>query len=259
MCSSPLPWAPLDATWPISLGVAGLEAAVERLVGEAVNAVAGGAEILVIGDRSVGAERARRSRAAGGRRRPPRARARAACARAARWSSTPASRARSTTSRAWSATAPTPCTAGWRATRSCPRWASGLLKVMSKMGVSTVSAYRGAQVFEAIGLATELVDRHFTGTPSKLGGIGLRGLAREVLMRHARTYLPVGGLYRWRAAASATAGTRTPSPALQRGEWRRYVEAADAASRHGSLRGLLAFRERRADRPRGRRAGHARS
>ena len=58
VCSSPLPWAPIDATWPISLGEAGLEAAVERLVAAAVKAVSGGAEILVIGDRHVGPKRA---------------------------------------------------------------------------------------------------------------------------------------------------------------------------------------------------------
>ena len=96
---------------------------------------------------------------------------------------------------------------------------------MSKMGVSTVSAYRGAQVFEAIGLGPELIERHFIGTPSKLGGIGLRGLAREVLERHARTYLPAGGLYRWRRGGERHGWNPDTVAALQRGEWRRYVEA----------------------------------
>ncbi len=81
----------------------------------------------------------------------------------------------------------------------------GLLKTISKMGISTLSSYCGAQVFEAVGLAPSLVDRHFTGTPSRIGGIGTRELAEGALVRHARAYpgaahelLPVVGLYAWR-------------------------------------------------------------
>ncbi|MEO5653884.1 MAG: glutamate synthase large subunit [Marmoricola sp.] len=69
----------------------------------------------------------------------------------------------------------------------------GVLKVMSKMGVSTVASYTGAQIFEALGLSQELVDRYFTGTTSKLGGIGLDVIAEEVSRRH-RTAYPVGGI-----------------------------------------------------------------
>ena len=85
----------------------------------------------------------------------------------------------------------------------------GVLKVMSKMGISTVASYRGAQVFEAIGLSHELVDRYFTGTTSKLGGVGLDVIAAEVASRHRTAYpesgsssahraLEVGGEYQWR-------------------------------------------------------------
>ena len=81
----------------------------------------------------------------------------------------------------------------------------GLLKVMSKMGISTLQSYRGAQVFEAVGLDGELVARHFTGTISRLSGVGLRALDRENRVRHGRAMaagdtdlLPVGGRYRWR-------------------------------------------------------------
>ncbi|MEY3407605.1 MAG: hypothetical protein RL038_666 [Actinomycetota bacterium] len=85
----------------------------------------------------------------------------------------------------------------------------GVLKVMSKMGVSTVDSYRGAQIFEAIGLSQELVDRYFTGVTSKLGGIDLDVIAEEVRMRHdvafppsgispAHRTLAVGGEYQWR-------------------------------------------------------------
>src|SRR5687768_16287723 len=60
----------------------------------------------------------------------------------------------------------------------------GILKVMSKMGISTVASYTGAQVFEAIGLAQDLVDEYFTGTVSRLGGVGLDILAAEAAARH---------------------------------------------------------------------------
>ncbi|HEY5785276.1 MAG TPA: glutamate synthase large subunit [Microlunatus sp.] len=85
----------------------------------------------------------------------------------------------------------------------------GVLKVMSKMGISTVASYTGAQIFEALGLSKPLVDRYFTGTTSKLGGMGLTELAEEIKLRHLRAYpsdgiplahrlLPVGGEYQWR-------------------------------------------------------------
>ena len=80
---------------------------------------------------------------------------------------------------------------------------------MSKMGVSTVASYTGAQIFEAVGLSQAVVDRYFTGTTSKLGGIELDTIAEEVARRHATAYprggispahreLPVGGEYQWR-------------------------------------------------------------
>ena len=64
----------------------------------------------------------------------------------------------------------------------------GVLKVMSKMGISTVGAYTAAQVFEAVGLAPEVVDEYFRGTSSKIGGVGLDVLAEEVAQRHRRAY-----------------------------------------------------------------------
>ena len=60
----------------------------------------------------------------------------------------------------------------------------GLLKVFSKMGISTLQSYRGAQIFEAIGLNKRLVDKYFTGTPSRIEGVGLDVLAREAQMKH---------------------------------------------------------------------------
>src|SRR5207253_8527437 len=85
----------------------------------------------------------------------------------------------------------------------------GVLKVMSKMGISTAASYTGAQVFEAIGLSQELVDEYMTGTVSRLGGIGLDVLAAEAAARHrfawldrpeerAHRDLEVCGEYQWR-------------------------------------------------------------
>jgi len=85
----------------------------------------------------------------------------------------------------------------------------GVLKVMSKMGVSTVASYTGAQIFEAVGLSQSLVDRYFTGTTSKLGGVDIDTVAEEVARRHRRAYpvdglppahrsLEIGGEYQWR-------------------------------------------------------------
>ncbi|WP_198679161.1 glutamate synthase large subunit [Thermomonospora amylolytica] len=88
-------------------------------------------------------------------------------------------------------------------------YGKGVLKIMSKMGVSTVASYTGAQIFEAIGLGPEVIDRCFTGTTSRLGGVGFDVIAEEVAKRHRRAYpvggnepahrtLEVGGEYQWR-------------------------------------------------------------
>jgi glutamate synthase (NADPH/NADH) large chain/glutamate synthase (ferredoxin) len=104
------------------------------------------------------------------------------------------------------AVAPTPAQAAENVVKAIGK---GLLKTISKMGISTIQSYRGAQIFEAVGLGRELIDRHFTGTASRIGGVGLGELAREALERHARAWvggtirsndalLPVGGIYAWR-------------------------------------------------------------
>jgi glutamate synthase domain-containing protein 2/glutamate synthase domain-containing protein 1/glutamate synthase domain-containing protein 3 len=80
----------------------------------------------------------------------------------------------------------------------------GLLKVMSKMGISLLGSYRGAQIFEAIGIAEEVAERYFTGTPTRIGGLRLRDIAREALERHDHAFrsqkpeLHDDGLYRFR-------------------------------------------------------------
>jgi len=84
----------------------------------------------------------------------------------------------------------------------------GMIKTFAKMGISTLQSYKGAQIFEAIGLDQELVDRYFTGTPSRLGGVKLDVLQKEAVSRHAFAYPPMhipenldlepGGQYQWR-------------------------------------------------------------
>ncbi|HZE97038.1 MAG TPA: glutamate synthase large subunit, partial [Planctomycetota bacterium] len=83
----------------------------------------------------------------------------------------------------------------------------GIVKVISKMGISTIQSYRGSQIFEAIGLGQELIDQYFTWTASRVGGIGLAVIAKEVRMRHERAFpdrptnghvLEAGGQYQWR-------------------------------------------------------------
>ena len=133
----------------------------------------------------------------------------------------------------------------------------GLLKIMSKMGISTIQSYRGAQIFEAVGLNRELVDRYFTGTPTRLEGIGVLELGRELLDRHDRGYgrqaveivdeLPVGGQYQWRrrgerhkwnpaTIAKLQAASRLDDAALY-AEYARLVDEEDQAL--VTLRGML--------------------
>jgi glutamate synthase domain-containing protein 2/glutamate synthase domain-containing protein 1/glutamate synthase domain-containing protein 3 len=133
----------------------------------------------------------------------------------------------------------------------------GLLKTISKMGISTVQSYNGAQIFEAVGLAPEVVDRHFTGTASRIAGVGLDVLARETLERHARAYprthtdlLPVGGVYAWRRDGEHHMWNPETISLVQHAvrhggqdaydEYSRLVN--DDASRRATLRGLLQFR-----------------
>ncbi len=134
---------------------------------------------------------------------------------------------------------------------------AGLRKVMSKMGISTLQSYRGAQIFECVGLNRSLVDRHFTGTPSRIEGIGLDELGREALERHDRGFgrqavalvdtLPVGGLYQWRrrgerhkwnpaTIAKLQAAVKKTDAALF-AEYSQLVDNED--HEHLTLRGML--------------------
>ena len=136
----------------------------------------------------------------------------------------------------------------------------GILKVMSKMGVSTVASYTGAQIFEAIGLGTELIDEYFTGTVSRLGGIGLDEIASEVASRHAVAYpknperrahrkLELGGEYQWRREGEFHVFNPETVFKLQHATrakrydiFRQYTQLVNDQSRHlATLRGLFEF------------------
>ncbi len=135
---------------------------------------------------------------------------------------------------------------------------TGVIKVMSKMGISTVASYTGAQIFEAIGLSQELVDEFFTGITSKLGGIGLGQLAEECARRHRRAFpdrpeqlahrrLDPGGEYRWRREGEyhlfnpETVFKLQHSTRTQRYDiFKDYTELVDAQSENlATLRGLF--------------------
>jgi glutamate synthase (NADPH/NADH) large chain len=129
----------------------------------------------------------------------------------------------------------------------------GLLKVMSKMGISTVQSYRGAQIFEAVGIDRDVIDRHFTGTPSRIGGVGLDELGDEAVARHARGFatsgdrLPVGGQYRWRRTGELhkwnPATIASLQDAVRRGDRSKFAEferlCDDEERALVTLRGLL--------------------
>jgi glutamate synthase (NADPH/NADH) large chain len=136
----------------------------------------------------------------------------------------------------------------------------GLLKVFSKMGISTLQSYRGAQVFEAIGLNSALIEKYFTGTASRIEGVGLDVLASEAVMKHslafqpvtdADTELPVGGSYAWRVRGENHLLNPETISRLQHAvrqnsykTFQEYTDTIDARSRElCTLRGLFEFRK----------------
>jgi len=137
----------------------------------------------------------------------------------------------------------------------------GVLKVMSKMGISTIASYTGAQVFEAIGLSQELIDKYFVGCTSKLGGVGIDVIARETIARHHIAYppggeipgskrLPIGGEYQWRRDGEPhlfdpeTVFTLQHSTRSKRYDiFKRYTSKVDEQSKKlMTLRGLFTFK-----------------
>ncbi len=137
--------------------------------------------------------------------------------------------------------------------------AKGVVKTMSKMGISTIQSYRGAQIFEAIGLNKDVIDKYFTWTASRVGGVGLNGLAEEILRRHRHAFparevngqtLDPGGQYQWRKDGEfhlfnpetihkLQLSTRTNNYKF----FKEYSEAVNNQSKnYCTLRGLLDFK-----------------
>jgi len=136
----------------------------------------------------------------------------------------------------------------------------GLRKVMSKMGISALSSYQGAQIFEAVGLSKAVIDFAFVGTPSRIGGVGFREIAQEVLTRHEGAFarpetdgkLPDIGFYKFRRSGEAHAFNPPMVKAIQTAvkngdyeEYRRYAKLVEEREPI-ALRDLLRFRS---DRP----------
>jgi glutamate synthase (NADPH/NADH) large chain len=138
----------------------------------------------------------------------------------------------------------------------------GVLKVMSKMGISTIASYTGAQVFEAIGLSQDVVDEYFVGTTSRLGGVSLDVIAQETIARHHIAYppggevpgtkrLPIGGEYQWRREGEPhlfdpeTVFTLQHSTRNKRYDiFKRYTGRVNEQSKRlMTLRGLFQFKE----------------
>jgi glutamate synthase domain-containing protein 2/glutamate synthase domain-containing protein 1/glutamate synthase domain-containing protein 3 len=134
----------------------------------------------------------------------------------------------------------------------------GVIKVMSKMGISAIQSYHGAQVFEAVGLAPDIVDQYFTRTASRIGGVGMETLAQEVLMRHRAAFparethgpaLEAGGIYQWRADGEHHLFNPESIHRLQKAvrtgsfaTYRSYAQLIDDQSKRlATLRGLLEF------------------
>jgi len=137
----------------------------------------------------------------------------------------------------------------------------GVVKTMAKMGISTIQSYRGAQIFEAVGLHQSVIDKYFTWTPSRIGGTDLNGIAGELLARHARAYpkrvtaeptLDPGGQYQWRKEGEEHLFNPLTITSLQKStrtndyqEFKVFSKLIDEQNeRHYTLRGLLDFKKR---------------
>jgi len=290
----PLASRTLDATWPLAEGAEGLTAALERLCSEADLALGGGAGVLILSDRAVGPDRV-----------PVPSLLALSCVHHHLVRTGARTRASLVVESGeprevhhvaaligYGAGAVNPYlmleSLGHLEGRADPEGADpanaegrvvaalgkGLLKVISKMGISTVRSYCGAQVFEAVGLRPDLIERHFTGTRSRIGGVGLPELALEALQRHARAWphahgealpshvedallpaahaglLPQGGVYAWRRDGERHMWDPETVAGLQRvargggpeayEDFARRADEENAA--HGLLRGLMRLR-----------------
>ncbi|HEU4703852.1 MAG TPA: glutamate synthase large subunit, partial [Conexibacter sp.] len=270
--------ATIDLTWPIELGVEGMEWRVEAICAEASAWIERGANILILSDRNLGPERVAIPSllaVAAVHHHLVRAGTRLRAGLVIE-TGEPREIHHMATLIGYGAAAINPYlmfesldeladrgllpvdldreTAEQRIVRAIGK---GLLKTFSKMGISTIQSYCGAQIFEAVGLAPELVEQHFTGTASRIGGIGMDVLAKEALERHFRAYprtgrevLPVGGVLQWRRDGELhiwnpdTVALLQQSVRTQNGEglqtYRDFSRSVnDEAARKASLRGLM--------------------
>jgi len=268
----------IDSTWPVSEGRDGLERALDDVCAEADEALAGGANILVLSDRAAGPERVpipsllataavHHHLVREGTRlqtgivvesgEPRGVHSIAVLAGYGAAAVNPYLMLETLAEFEELGRLPDGMSAAEAQARAVKGIGKGLLKVMSKMGISTMPSYCGAQIFEAVGLAPEVIERYFTSTPSRIGGIGLTELAEGALARHARAYpgsddelLPVIGLYAWRRNGEHHQWNPETISLLQhavrsgRAEtYEQYSALANADSaRRSTLRGLLTFR-----------------
>jgi glutamate synthase (NADPH/NADH) large chain len=135
-----------------------------------------------------------------------------------------------------------------------------LLKIFSKMGISTLQSYQGAQIFEALGLSRSVVNEYFTGTVSRIGGLTIEGIQKEVIVRHKLAFpetpvpnprLEVGGVYQWKHRGEYHLFNPTTIHALQEatkrgdyGLYKKYAKAVDdQTEKAATLRGLLKLKK----------------
>lgn len=134
---------------------------------------------------------------------------------------------------------------------------TGISKVMAKMGISTLQSYKGAQIFEAVGLGTEVIDRCFRGTQSRIGGVGLDIMAKESLQRHEMTFYNLSpdshilrnpGIYHWRAGGEghinepgAIASLQEAAVSDDNNAYKKFRDTTMNSVRQCALRGQLDF------------------
>jgi glutamate synthase domain-containing protein 2/glutamate synthase domain-containing protein 3 len=269
----------LDATWPVEEGADGLERALERLCHEASSCIEVGDNILILSDRAAGPDRApipallavgavhHHLVREGTRLRcglvvesgEPREVHHLCCLLGYGASAiNPYLALETLTDMYDGGLLPGTDSAADAEAHMVKAAGKGILKTISKMGISTVRSYCGAQIFEAVGLEPELIDRYFAGTTSRIGGIGLDVLAVETLARHRRAYpkapraqdadiLPVGGVHAWRRDGEHHQwnpdSIATVQDAVRDGGQEAYERFTrlvnDESKRRATLRGLL--------------------
>ena len=273
--------ATLDITWPVERGTAGMQARLDALCEEAARYVDNGANILILSDRNLGPERVampsllavsavhnhlvrRGTRLRTGlvieSGEPRQIHDMATLIGYGASAINPYVMFESLDELADRSLLPADLDREEAEERIVKAIGKGLMKTISKMGISTIQSYCGAQIFEAVGLDGELIDKHFTGTASRIGGVAIEDLATEAMERHFRAYppterdlLPVGGVLQWRRDGEAHIWNPDTIAKLQhsvRGangnSWQTYREFAEMANgeatRKAALRGLMKLR-----------------